>query len=96
MAILRKCWGQDEEEGLPLWEEAECVLQLERKMPATCGIVAHDLPMSTSRGKNDFKEKKRTLDDCAKVMVLLPEEGNRHIKAWQGPCVIRRRVNNNK
>ena len=97
LAILRKCWGQEEKEDLPLCEEAECVLDLKQRMAATWELVANNLSKAALASKKHFnlKAKKQVLDNGAKVLVLFPECRNRLNIAWQGPYVVKQRVNDN-
>ena len=59
-------------------EEADYMLNPERRMSATCAQVAENLTKSnlSSKGHFDIKAKKRKFDDGTRVLVLLPDKKN--------------------
>ena len=54
------------------------MLDLERRMSATCAQVAENLTKSniSSKGHFDIKAKKRKFDDGTRVLVLLLDKKN--------------------
>ena len=94
--VVKEAWESEQAEQSGVEESVvSYVLSIQEKLNQMAGLVRANMEKAQATQKHwyDRKSRERALNEGDKVLVLLPTSNDKLLAQWQGPYVVRRKVN---